>query len=273
MENETTISKKLDVKKLQIFSGATLKLIACALMFIDHFGFIFLPTDTTIYNVSRGIGRLAFPLFAFFIAEGCKYTKNKFRHFAMIFSAGVICEVVIVLFTKQFIGNIFLTFSISIALIYLLEFIKKNIFDKKIFDAVLAFIAFISAVVALNFAFGITMQSKLLMFPQKFTLDYGIYGILAPVAISLFDFSRIENAPEILKKIDCLPVKLLAFSLALLPLALSQTPDFIGVQFLQYLALPLLLLYNGKKGVNIKYFFYLFYPLHMAILYGIDMFL
>ena len=273
MENEL-ITKNNPLQKIAIFNGATLKLIACALMLIDHIGFIFLMANTTEYTIFRGIGRLAFPIFAFFIAEGCKYTKNKFRHFAMIFSAGVICEIFIVLFTRQFIGNIFLTFSVSIALIYLLEIVKKSIFDKKIFDAVLGVIAFISAVIALNFAFTITIDNvELFMLPQKFTLDYGLYGILAPVAISLFDFSRIENTPSAIKKLDCLPVKLLLLSLALLPLALSQPYGFRHIQFLQYLAIPLLLLYNGKKGFNIKYFFYLFYPLHMVVLYGIDMFL
>ena len=121
MEQEITQSKKCALQKAQIFNGATLKLIACALMLIDHFGFIYLNSATDVSYVFRGLGRIAFPIFAFFIAEGCKYTKNKFRHFAFMFSAGVICEVFIVIFTRQFIGNIFLTFSISTSLIYLLE--------------------------------------------------------------------------------------------------------------------------------------------------------
>ena len=271
MEQEITLNKKCALQKAQILNGATLKLIACVLMLIDHFGFIYLNSATDVYYVFRGLGRIAFPIFAFFIAEGCKYTKNKFRHFAFLFSAGVICEVFIVLFTHQFIGNIFLTFSISIALIYLVEKVKNSIFERQTFDAILGLIAFVSAVVALKFAFEFSILSPILLRPQKFTLDYGFYGVLAPVAVSLFDFKRTPSAPPILKKLDCLPIKLLALSLALLPLALSQNPNFIAIQFLQYVAIPILLLYNGKKGFNIKYFFYLFYPLHMVILYGIDM--
>ena len=273
METQINLNKKSILNKFSVLNGATLKLIACALMLIDHIGFIFIEQNATSYTFFRGFGRLAFPIFAFFIAEGCRYTKNKLRHFAMIFSAGVICELFIVLFTKQFIGNIFLTFSISILLIHLLETAKISIFDVKIIDAILSVITIGAIIVALNFAFDLTITSPLLMLPQKFTLDYGLYGILAPVAVSLFDFRRVENAPELIKKLDCLVVKLLCLALVLLPLAFSQTADFIAIQFLQYFAILLLLLYNGKKGFNIKYFFYLFYPLHMVVLYGIDMFL
>ena len=271
MEQEITLNKKCALQKAQIFNGATLKLIACALMLIDHIGFIFLDAGSDIYYTFRGVGRLAFPIFAFFIAEGCKYTKNKFRHFAFMFSAGVICEVFIVIFTRQFIGNIFLTFSISTALIYLLEKVKRSIFERQFFDAILGTIALVSAIIALNFAFEFSLVTPILLRPQKFTLDYGFYGVLAPVAVSLFDFKRIESAPDALKKLDSLPIKLLALSLAIFPLTLLNNNNFDNIQLLQYVSIPLLLLYNGKKGFNIKYFFYVFYPLHMVVLYGLNM--
>ena len=39
-------------------------------------------------------------------------------------------------------------------------------------------------------------------------------------------------------------------------------------------ALPLLLLYSGKRGKwRMKYFFYVYYPIHLAVIYGISLIL
>ena len=49
-----------------------LKLIAAVSMLLDHVGYFLFPTVT----VFRILGRLAFPIFAFCISEGCRYTKT-----------------------------------------------------------------------------------------------------------------------------------------------------------------------------------------------------
>ena len=47
-----------------------------------------------------------------------------------------------------------------------------------------------------------------------------------------------------------------------------------GIQVYSLLALPLLLLYSGRRGrLNLKYFFYIFYPVHLAVLQGIQLLL
>ena len=58
--------------KFGIFSNNVLKIIACITMLLDHMGFILFPE----YPIFRIIGRIAFPIFAFLLAEGCYYTKN-----------------------------------------------------------------------------------------------------------------------------------------------------------------------------------------------------
>ena len=60
-----------------LISGSTLKIIGCILMIVDHVGCILFPR----IMFFRIVGRLAMPIFAFLIAEGCYYTKNKLKHF------------------------------------------------------------------------------------------------------------------------------------------------------------------------------------------------
>ena len=61
------------MSKIKILSSNQLKIIACITMLIDHIGYYLLPN----VGVLRLIGRLTFPIFAFLISEGAKYTKNK----------------------------------------------------------------------------------------------------------------------------------------------------------------------------------------------------
>ena len=110
------------LKKLRIFNSNTIKLIAAAAMFIDHLGLIFFPH----LDWLRMVGRLAMPIFAFAIAEGCRYTKNKWKHFFLLFGLGAACQVVYYIFdpTSLYFG-ILITFSFSTLMIYALQFAQK----------------------------------------------------------------------------------------------------------------------------------------------------
>ena len=64
-----------------------LKILAIVCMTIDHIGVTFFPHVPLL----RMIGRLAFPIFSYGIAEGCRFTRNKFRYFGGVFLCGVVC--------------------------------------------------------------------------------------------------------------------------------------------------------------------------------------
>jgi hypothetical protein len=240
--------------KIGFLNGNMLKIIAALSMLCDHIGYMLFPKVT----ILRIIGRIAFPIFAFMVAEGCRYTRNRLRHFLSIFILGVVMQVVMTLAGEGDVMNIFLTFSLSILLVYALDEIKKMIFVKKsrLYLILLSLIGFVFAcILACECA-------------EKLNMDYGTFGCLAPLFASLF-FCR-DGYPSILKKLDILPVHILTTYTVLIWHAL----DSGGVQIYVLLAIPLLLLYSGKRGkANLKYFFYAFYPAHMVIIYFIKMFL
>lgn len=243
--------------KLGIFSSSTLKLIGCVLMAIDHIGY-HLFRDLLILQI---IGRIAFPIFAFFIAEGCYYTKNKIKHFLLIFISGFVFLIVTKIFNNTWFGNIFLQFSISILYIYLLDFLKKFSLNKehKIFKSIISIIIFSTTVALGYFLFT---PNTILTIPLHF--DYDFWTTMLPVGISLVYLKDYSNK-KIVKYLDNHYTKLLIMSLILI--FICSNPLYHKAQWFAFLALPLLLLCNGKIGCKkLKYFFYLFYPLHIVII-------
>ena len=71
-----------------LINGTHLKLLAMVTMTLDHVGLILLGN----YQPFRIIGRFAFPIFAYMIAEGCRYTRNKVRYFGIIFGLGLLFQ-------------------------------------------------------------------------------------------------------------------------------------------------------------------------------------
>lgn len=231
----------------QFLSGAVLKALACLFMLIDHAGMLLFPEA----DWMRYVGRLAFPLFAFFIAEGCRYTKNRLKHLLLILILGIVCEAVYIVADGGYYGNILLTFSLSIALIYLWQECQKHLFDRKPLALLWGglFLAATAGVWVLVDTVGV---------------DYGFAGVMTAVLIS-FAQDRYSNAPPALKRWYSLPVKLVLLTAALLWVTWDNALPARQVWCL--LSVPLLLLYNGTAGKHrFKYGFYVFYPLHLALL-------
>ncbi len=276
----------LEQKQSGLFSGSTLKLIACIAMFVDHFGLVVFPQKM----IFRMIGRLAFPLFAYFIAEGCKYTRNKLKHFLLIFSVGIIYFFFYLVAYDQVYPSIFLTFSFSILNVYLIDALKqyaflknanvenknvnKTVFQKENSREGLPRVNKTRVLVSVIIALAALAVSYI---PFAFvTFDYGYIGMLAPVLMSLFDFSKISVSDKI-KKLDCKASRLAVLAVICVALAIRNPAlktEFFGyrftIQVCNLFSLPLLALYNGKVGTKkLKYFFYAFYPLHLGVIMAI----
>ena len=78
---------------LPLLSGSALKIIAVVSMVIDHYAYYLMDGNTMTYEVMRCFGRIAFPVFAFLVAEGFAHTRNRMRYFLSLLLFAAVSEV------------------------------------------------------------------------------------------------------------------------------------------------------------------------------------
>ena len=215
----------------KFLSNFDLKILAIITMTIDHIGAIMYPN----IDIFRIIGRVSFPIFAFLLVEGFNHTSNKLKYFLRLLFFAIITQPIYdYAFNNQEL-NILFTFSLSFLLLSSLDFIKKiiNKYSKGI-ENYLYKTVFYSLTYILFALFSIILN-----------VDYQALGISL-----VFIFYLVPNL-------------YLSFLLYLLAVTFLATNT---IQFYSLLSFLFIYLYNDKKGNNIKYFFYLYYPFHILIL-------
>ena len=220
------------------FTNNQLKIIAMISMLLDHVGVALFPQVRWL----RIAGRLAYPIFAYMIAEGCVHTKNRTRYFLQIAGLATVCQLVYYIAEGSLYQSILVTFSLSILCIYAIDNFQKH---KGFFSGALAILVF-----------GVVTYACRVL-PRKiagFDIDYGFLGVMLPVVVFL-----VPNKMG----------KLCAAGVLLVAMCSSYLND---IQWFALLALPLLLFYNEKRGkARLKYLFYIFYPAHLVAIHLIDM--
>lgn len=238
----------MTLSKRNFFTGNQLKILAAFLMLVDHIGVMLYPNIIEL----RVIGRLSFPIFAFLIAEGCVHTKNKKNYFLGVFLLGVFCQTVFYFTQGSTDLGILITFSISILLCYLLQMLKETLIsqEKSLLTKFFLLIAFI-------FAISLTY-----ILNQNIYVDYGFWGCILPTFACLFRSVEVSGKTY-LQRLDQNFIHVVWFGIGLYLLCL----EYGAIQMYSILALPILLLYSGKRGkYPLKWFFYFFYPVHFAVL-------
>ena len=217
-------------------TGNQLKIIAMITMTCDHVGVQIFPNLLWL----RLIGRLAMPVYAYMIAEGCRHSRDRKKYLLRLLSMGVLCQAVYLAAVGSLYQCILITFSLSVMLICLMDRAEK---EKTPENGLKLFLA-----VIVTF-FVCTVLPDLL--PRTdFAIDYGLPGVLLPVLIYGAGTRGL-----------------------LLGLALVAM-KYGGIQWLAYLSVPLLLAYNGRRGkANIGKLFYWYYPIHLVAIYGISLLL
>jgi hypothetical protein len=178
------------------------------------------------------------------IAEGCRYTRSPKKYLLTILGVAVLCQVVYFAAMGSLYQCILVTFTLSILLIQSLDRARNQEDHQTAVTTALIWAGVVFVCVGL----------PLLLDHTDFAIDYGLWGVLLPVFIYL---GRDQKE------------KLLLTGAGLVLLALSFTGT---TQWFSLLTLPLLALYNGQRGKRqMKYFFYVYYPLHLAVIYGISL--
>lgn len=108
-------------------SGSALKVIAIISMVIDHCAYYLMEHDTLLYEVMRCFGRIAFPVFAFLVAEGFRHTRNRMRYFLQLLSFAVISEVPWYLLNgADGAHNVMFTLALGVMALAAFEKLKKD---------------------------------------------------------------------------------------------------------------------------------------------------
>lgn len=275
-----------------------LKIIAAILMLIDHFAFIFKEQmSPDLYYLLRLVGRLAFPAFAFLIALGMKRTRNLPAYFFRIAGMGLLIDVVMKVASRfmyiDFNTNVLITFACAILLIIGIHFLVNGFPDilglMKVSPAGAAssgtsyvkrihlFDYSVGRKTALFIAFILISISLLVCYLLK--PDYSYYGLLTVASFYYFlpeqrdENSVITASPASSNDYIKMFLTFLVINIVYtkLYLDLGVTVKWAFLQAFSLFSLPLFpLAFTGKRPSRaFQYFFYLYYPLHLLILFAL----
>lgn len=243
----------------------SLKLIAVIAMTLDHIAKIIgqaglmamfpglsMTTSSDIMHLMDGIGRMAFPLYAFMIAEGAARTRSMPKYIGRLTLFAVISEPFFYFafhrveltwggfldnLSRWNLNNVFITLTLGAVAIFFYQFLERRTCKKRL-------LAFVPVCGLLAFA------------GQYVGCDYGAAGILLIAALYLAKTRRQKS------------IVILIWSLWLYIISYGLYVSGYNVRqgICAALSGVLLWFYNGKRGKSMKWSFYIYYPAHILVL-------
>lgn len=257
-------------------SSFALKLIALVLMLLDHI-YEFFQITGAIPLWFTWLGRLSAPIFFFCMAQGIFYTHSRKLYllrmylFSIAMSAGNwLIAALLPNGSGGIPNNIFASLLLSAVIIVCMEEMAKDRQKGQQIWMVFLCVELAGFFVAdLLSRAGLEAAAKLLqiLIPTPLSVEGGIFLVILGPLFYYFRLSKTKTA---------LMYLIFSLGLYLTPSIICYAQGmpfwnaFFGVhyQWMMIFALPLIWCYNGQKGrYSLKYFFYLFYPLHIWILY------
>lgn len=226
----------------KILNNNTLKLVAIMAMVLDHIAYAFIEISNPYYFLLRIIGRITAPIMFYSVAKGYCYTKNKFKYGERLFVFALISQIPYSLFMS---GRFFLLDNYNVIFTLFLGFLCLISFEK-INNKVLKLLSMIACATV------------------SFWCDWGIFGVIVTFIFYLFRDNKYKY----------IIYSLSYFAFLIINVFLYKNIISLIIGFGMFLSLLFIYLDNGNKGkYNLKYLFYVFYPLHLIVLYLINLFL
>lgn len=255
-EDKMETEAVLEVSNKKGISGSTIKMIAIITMLIDHTAATILERMMsqnsfsggeagellyTVYLVMRIIGRLGFPIFIFLLVEGLEHTHNRWKYLIRMVIFALVSEIPFdfafnlskaEIFSGKIIDftyqNVFFTLSIGLFTIIGIQSVGRTQWK---------------TVGKVFMNIGIALVGMAIAYFLR--TDYGAIGVLAIVVMYLLRKNRM-----LASAITCV---VLMFS------SILEASAFLVLWPIGF--------YNGKRGWNLKWVFYIFYPAHLFVLW------
>lgn len=240
-------------------SSTVLKLSACLFMLIDHITCLFVPAFSGGWYFGRAVGRLAFPIFCFLLAEGYVRTRSRKKYAIRLAVSALLSEIPFDLCfngfldgTDHFLDSQNVMFTLLLG--FLLLWVYDNLYQKYRFSPLQFNLNAVISILAFSMA-AILISS-----------DYSYIGILFILVFYVFRGKKLPLFLGILAVNVFFCNKLELFSL---------------------LSFGLIWLYRREKDSCVyeketkdqrrkritRYLFYLFYPGHLLLLWGFQSFM
>jgi len=253
-----------------------IKLIAIMSMVIDHLGLVFFPHILWL----RIIGRLAFPLFAWLIANGAYHSYNVKIYLARLFVFALLAQVPFIVVNRLinpsfWALNVLFTLFLGLAAIELMKKARSR--------SIAVSIVIASAVLAqvLSTDYGALGVFAIVIFylcfedlKKMIILQICLFTLLSIIPILIFiAFTGTLSPAAAITSFNLCPPTWISVCLKV---SAAIPPDFVIFNLIEPLgliSLCFIALYDEQEGRKMKYFFYWFYPVHLLILYLLKLFI
>lgn len=228
------------MQRIQFLNGFHLKLIAICTMLIDHMGYTLFPGVMWL----RCVGRVAFPIFCFLIAEGCVYTHDRKKYALRLLVFALLSEIPFNLMNSGMIWdpydqNVLWTLLLGALVCWLMDWALKKC-------------------TPLSFVLTGAVMLAAYWLLENGNTDYGGWGMLLVAA-----FYGVHRAPS------GAVVKMIAQAFGLAFFSIGVMGGYLSIELWSLAALVPIWLYNGQRGFSnkaVQYGFYAFYPVHILAL-------